>query len=421
VIMSYRGGRYGDGREVPRAVGDCAPVARGASTRLPPLHHPYPSQHGKQQLDSGLVDSGYLSSHTFLSDEGLSKSSLSSGPLEPLPGSPPHSPVAGCPKTDAPRLDSGVDLSGLVSGELSGEVLSRELTELSLQDESELSETERDQWQQRYTDTLSEAFQADEDGDTHLHLAIIYGFRKVAECLIRLVPHQNFLNLRNSYMQTPLHLAVLTGDAALTRHLLVAGADLSWPDRHGNTPLHLACQRADRACVHALTEPPSAEEMRQAATRYPCRPAAVAADQLDQWNYQGLSCLHQAILSRDLQVTAHLICHGANVNVTEGKSGRTPLHLAAETGDIELLRFLLEVGCGTDVRALTYAGRSAYQLAVLNGRQDVAELLLLLGAERAQPADDDMDSSSDSDSESLVKSEDIYTDIRIRGQPLAVQ
>ena len=35
----------------------------------------------------------------------------------------------------------------------------------------------------------------------HLHLAIIYGYDRVADCLVRLVPHPDFLNLRNSYMQ----------------------------------------------------------------------------------------------------------------------------------------------------------------------------------------------------------------------------
>lgn len=35
----------------------------------------------------------------------------------------------------------------------------------------------------------------------HLHLAIIYGFREVAEMLIRLVPHPNFVSLKNSYLQ----------------------------------------------------------------------------------------------------------------------------------------------------------------------------------------------------------------------------
>ncbi|XP_037073575.1 NF-kappa-B inhibitor alpha-like [Pollicipes pollicipes] len=395
-----RGERYGDGPEVPpNVVSDCAPPTRGATSRTArhfDFHAKHAGDYAKSIVDSGL-DSGYLS-QTCLTDEGLSQRSLASGPLEP-----PR-----CPKEATSRLlDSGVDL---------GERLGSELSQLRV-DETRLNEAERARWQARYVDTLTEAYRGDEDGDTHLHLAIIYDFRKVAEWLIRLVPQPNFLNLRNTYMQTPLHLAVLTGDASLCRHLLVAGADLSLRDRHGNTPLHLACERANRACVHALTEPVTAEETRQAATRYTCQPAPAAADQLDEWNYQGLSCLHLAVLSRDLEITAHLMCHGANVNVVEGKSGRTPLLLAAEVGNIEMLRFLAEA-CSADVNAVTYGGLSAYQLALLNARLDVAELLLLLGAGRRELPESDMDVSSDSDPETLLVAEDIYSDIRLRGQPL---
>lgn len=410
--MSYRG-RRGDGEDAspPAAVSDCAPVTRGTANR-PGRHFPQTKQqpdHAKSVLDSGL-DSGYLSQHSgylsqgYPSEEGLSQRSLTSGPLEP--------PAPRCPKEAAAaagsRLDSGLDLAERLGGELS---------QLELDEKAELSESEREQWQERYVATLSEAYQGDEDGDTHLHLAIIYGFRKVVGWLIRLVPHPNFLNLKNSYQQTPLHLAVLTGDASLVRHLLVAGADATLRDRHGNTPLHLACERADRACVLNITEPVSAEEVREAACRYTCQPAPVGGSQLDEWNYQGLSCLHLAVMSRDMQITAHLICHGSNVNVAEGKSGRTPLLLAIEVGNIEMLRFLAEA-CRADVDALTYGGLSGYQVALLNARLDVAELLVQLGAGRQDLTDSDMDTSSDSDSEDLVKPEDIYTDIRLRGQPL---
>ena len=84
----------------------------------------------------------------------------------------------------------------------------------------------------------------------------------------------------------------------------------------------------------------------------------------------------------------------------EGKSGRTALLLAIELGNIEMLRFLAEA-CRADVGALTYGGLSGYQVALLNGRRDVAELLLQLGAGCSpMPTDSDMDtSSSDSDSE----------------------
>ena len=67
----------------------------------------------------------------------------------------------------------------------------------------------------------------------------------------------------------------------------MAGADPTLRDRHGNTPLHVACERADRACVFSLTEPVTAEEMREAACRYSCQPRPVSGAEIDEWNYQG--------------------------------------------------------------------------------------------------------------------------------------
>ena len=111
----------------------------------------------------------------------------------------------------------------------------------------------------------------------------------------------------------------------------------------------------------------------------------------------GLSCLHLAALTGDLQLVAHLVAHGADVACMEGKSGRTALHLAVEAGDIGLLRFLAR-GCGADVRATTYGGLNSYQLALLNARLDVAEVLESLGAARAALPESDVE-LSDSESE----------------------
>ena len=124
--------------------------------------------------------------------------------------------------------------------------------------------------------------------------------------------------------QTPLHLAALTGDAELVRHLLVAGADPSLRDRHGNTALHIACERADRAAVLNLTEPVTAEEVREAACRYTCQPRPVAAAQIDEWNYQGeysggetAAATGRGCCTRDIR---HDCAEAAVVTVTDGIS-----------------------------------------------------------------------------------------------------
>lgn len=54
------------------------------------------------------------------------------------------------------------------------------------------------------------------------------------------------------FLQTPLHLAVLTGNAEITSMLLSFGAQPSVKDSNGNTALHLAVLHGNLDCVKAI-------------------------------------------------------------------------------------------------------------------------------------------------------------------------
>jgi len=123
-------------------------------------------------------------------------------------------------------------------------------------------------------------------------------------------------------------------------------------------------------------------------------------------------------MAGDQILVAHLVAHGADVSAAEGKSGRTSLHLAAEAGNAEMLQ-LLALACCADVNAVTYGGASSYQLALRNAQRDVAELLATLGAKCQEMAESEDSEMSDSDSEmQLLKTEDLFADVRLGGRPL---
>uniref|UniRef100_A0AAV2KFX7 E2 ubiquitin-conjugating enzyme n=1 Tax=Knipowitschia caucasica TaxID=637954 RepID=A0AAV2KFX7_KNICA len=82
-----------------------------------------------------------------------------------------------------------------------------------------------------------------EDGDSGLHLAVLHSQQEALQSLtqvLSLFSTEKLLNMRNHLYQTPLHLAVLTQQKEAVDTLLLAGADPTLTDRHGNTPLHLA-------------------------------------------------------------------------------------------------------------------------------------------------------------------------------------
>jgi ankyrin only family protein len=250
---------------------------------------------------------------------------------------------------------------------------------------------------------VNELIKPDEDGDTPLHLAILQGFIEVVFSLVRILSEPCFLEIPNKKQQTPLHLAVLTNQAPLVRRLVVGGANVLLRDRHGNTPLHLACRDGFYECAKALCIPISQEE-RQATLLYQLAPPQPLPQDLEQRNFDGQMPLHLAAMNGHGQIAKLLCCFGANVNGMEGKYGRTPLHYAVERRHPALLHFLV-TQCGALVEAETYAGYTPYQIAA-SSTPMLAGLLLNLGA---RPLSIDHKFSSDGE-DSDDSSEDYYGD-----------
>lgn len=75
-----------------------------------------------------------------------------------------------------------------------------------------------------------------------LHLAIICGEEAYAVQTIKMATLRESLSIYNNLQQTPLHLAVLTNQPCLVQLLVAWGAVVDARDRHGNTPLHIACR-----------------------------------------------------------------------------------------------------------------------------------------------------------------------------------
>ena len=94
----------------------------------------------------------------------------------------------------------------------------------------------------------------------------------------------------------------------------------------------------------------------------------------------------------------------------DGRSGRTVLHYAVESGDLEAVRFVLQ--CRANVNAPTFDGSTPLKLAVGRGFHAAANLLVQCGADRSVLSLSEESDSSESDDEDVSITFIVFTILR---------
>ena len=196
-----------------------------------------------------------------------------------------------------------------------------------------------------------------EQGVSSLMLAVYHSRQQVVDFLINRVPQLNF------------HESVALGRLDRVESLSQADPSLLEmfsPD--GFTPLALAAFFGHGKVVKWLLE-------RGADPNIPAR------------NATKVMPLHSAAAQRDSQsataISKDLLEHGAQVNASQ-QAGWTPLHQAAASGNVELLKLLLSHGA--DRRAVSEDGRTPIQMAEANNHRLAADILRQHEASRSSSA-----------------------------------
>lgn len=190
--------------------------------------------------------------------------------------------------------------------------------------------------------------------DTPLHYAAMNGNLPV---ILYLKEQGIDLNCKNELGETPLHAAVRYNHIEVAESLILAQADINAQDeRQGWTPLHVACQR--RLIPMALM-----------LLHLGCQP--IVRDAMNE------TALHVACRENLLLVVQTICSYGCDVDL-ENNAGMTPLLLASRFSSSELVRCLLLAGA--DIDRCNRDGAKAADIALGNGRPDIADLLNRLSA-----------------------------------------
>ena len=153
--------------------------------------------------------------------------------------------------------------------------------------------------------------------------------------------------------KTPLHYAVLCGNAVIVRELVSKGADVEAKDGSGRTPKD-------------YTNPSSLLEWILAFGAH-----------LEARNSKRYTALYQSGSDGDLEAVRSLLEQGADIEA-EGRWERTPLMEACDQGHVEVVKLFLALGANTEKR--DYRQGTAIISAGWHGYTCVAEQLLENGA-----------------------------------------
>jgi len=181
--------------------------------------------------------------------------------------------------------------------------------------------------------------------------------------------------------QTALMWAAADGFAAAVDLLIRSGASVNKASKGGFTPLVFAAIQNDAQSIRLLQS---------------------AGAQVDAKLPNGLTPLAVAISYGNVTAASALIDAGADPAVNAGRSGYTPLHMAAAAGSLDLVRTLIARHVDLNARSAPAAGGAANApdrlptlgeatpllLAAQNNRVDVMRELIHAGANPALKASD---------------------------------
>lgn len=194
------------------------------------------------------------------------------------------------------------------------------------------------------------------DGSTPLHAAAFARKLDVLELLVGLGAD---INAQNNVGNTALINAVLREHQDVIEWAMDHGANINTSNKAGLSALHFAASLGNVHLVRLLVD--------------------LGANTSAITNQQN-SVLMNAVMNNKLGVVQWLVSNGAMKSINrQNEEGRTPLHVAASKGNLEIVKLL--AGLGADLEIKNNHGNTPLTLAIIFKKYDVVDYLIKLGAD----------------------------------------
>ena len=207
----------------------------------------------------------------------------------------------------------------------------------------------------------------DQDGNTPLHHACAHGHLQVVSYLCDKARHP--LSIRNKKGESPLHIAAKHCHFAIVKYLIDEKHcdPAAKNERVGSTPLHLAAKSGCLEIVQYLANEKTCNIESKTYSKSRKRAVSITS---------GKTPLHYACFGGHKAVVEYLVKEQICNPRSTDDEGLTPFHLACQEGHLKIVEFFLGLNMEEFNDVSTEDGRTLLHCAALSGNMEVVRRLI---------------------------------------------